>query len=117
MIKIEFTPPNDGPWNDWVARCQTETVEAIRRKDAGQAVEINKDLYKKFKDSLYMNPEGPFRGKCAYCEDVIEGNQPGDVEHYRPKKEVRDIDNQIITRVKDGERFSHPGYYWLVVPA
>ena len=113
MIKIEFTPPDDGPWNDWIARCQTATNEIIRRKAAGQVLEINAALYKEFKKDLYMNPNGPFRGKCAYCEDVIEGDQPGDVEHYRPKKQVRDIENSIVERLENGVTVPHPGYYWL----
>lgn len=60
-----------------------------------------------------MNPEGPFHAKCAYCEVVIEGNQPGDMEHFRPKKEVRDFDNRIIEKLEGGIRIPHPGYYWL----
>jgi uncharacterized protein (TIGR02646 family) len=42
-----------------------------------------------------------FKGKCSYCEGPIESNQPGDVEHYRPKGGV------LIG--KDLK----PGYYWL----
>ena len=113
MIKIKFTPPDDDPWNEWIVRCQTATADIIQRKAAGHAVDIDEGLYKTFKASLYMNPNGPFRGKCAYCEDVIEGDQPGDVEHYRPKKQVRDIENSIVERLENGVTVPHPGYYWL----
>lgn len=29
-----------------------------------------------------------FGRKCAFCESLLLGNQPGDIEHYRPKGEV-----------------------------
>lgn len=37
-----------------------------------------------------------YDNKCAYCERICKA----DVEHYRPKKKVR-------------ESINHPGYYWL----
>jgi hypothetical protein len=39
-------------------------------------------------------------GKCAYCERFYKL----DVEHYRPKGEIRDEDNALLRAV---------GYYWL----
>jgi|SRR5690554_28720 len=41
-----------------------------------------------------------YYGKCAYCERYYKL----DVEHYRPKGEIRDLDNSLI---------SNSGYYWL----
>ncbi len=113
MRKIDFTPPVNDEWNNWTLRCQSATAELTRRRDLGQSPEIDESLYKEFKDSLYMAPDGPFRGKCAYCEDTIAGDQPGDIEHYRPKKEVRDIRNRIIMRLENDVQTPHPGYYWL----
>lgn len=48
--------------------------------------------------------------KCAYCERIYKL----DVEHYRPKGEVRDLDNKIvnISHPTVGA-VPHPGYYWL----
>ena len=43
-----------------------------------------------------------FHGKCAYCESRYAGNQPMDVEHWRPKGQVD---------VPEGRKL--PGYYWL----
>ncbi len=41
--------------------------------------------------------------KCAYCEINARASHDGDVEHFRPKGEV-----------KDGPSISRkPGYYWL----
>lgn len=47
-----------------------------------------------------------FHRKCAYCESLLLGNQPGDVEHYRPKKKVR-------LEPKSGKTQEVAGYYWL----
>lgn len=41
-------------------------------------------------------------GKCAFCESHITHDQPGDIEHFRPKK--------AVVRKK---RLVRPGYYWL----
>ena len=42
-----------------------------------------------------------FSGKCAYCEVPIQSNQPGDIEHFRPKGGVEGTD--------------HPGYWNLAM--
>ena len=44
--------------------------------------------------------------KCAYCERFYKL----DVEHYRPKGEVRDGNNKLIMITPTD---AHPGYYWL----
>ncbi len=47
-----------------------------------------------------------FHRKCAYCESLLLGNQPGDVEHYRPKKKVR-------LEPTSGKTQEVAGYHWL----
>ena len=47
-----------------------------------------------------------FRGKCAYCESRYAGTQPMDVEHFRPKGGVEEVDAQGKTALSDG-------YPWL----
>lgn len=48
--------------------------------------------------------------KCAYCERRYKL----DVEHYRPKGEVRDLNNDLVTIAdQNGNQTQHPGYYWL----
>lgn len=42
-----------------------------------------------------------FHGKCAYCESKITSIYNGDIEHFRPKGEIKEA-----TPTK-------PGYYWL----
>lgn len=41
-----------------------------------------------------------FHNKCAYCESKPTASSDWDVEHYRPKRKVK-------------EAPTHPGYYWL----
>lgn len=48
-----------------------------------------------------------FGRKCAFCESLLLGNQPGDIEHYRPKGAVVVVDP--VTHVKT----TVAGYYWL----
>jgi len=48
-----------------------------------------------------------FGRKCAFCESLLMGNQPGDIEHYRPKGNVVVVDP--VTNAKA----TVPGYYWL----
>ncbi len=43
-----------------------------------------------------------FHGKCAYCESKYLHNQPGDVEHFRPKG------GYVV-----GGELRKPGYWWL----
>lgn len=42
--------------------------------------------------------------KCAYCEWKVTPGDPGDVEHFRPKGRVKQV---------DGDPFLVPGYWWL----
>lgn len=43
-----------------------------------------------------------FHGKCAYCESYYSKTQPVDVEHFRPKNDVRYAGG-------------HGGYWWLAM--
>lgn len=53
-------------------------------------------------DSIKHSLSDLFHGKCAYCESNYEGNQPVDIEHYRPKSEIL---------LENGDRLI--GYWWL----
>ena len=60
-----------------------------------------------YKDPSVMQLLGMlFNGKCAYCESRYVAQQPGDVEHFRPKAAVA---------VKDaiGKVATVAGYHWL----
>lgn len=43
--------------------------------------------------------------KCCYCERYFLDNNPGDVEHFRPKNGYK--------QYKADKRLTKPGYYWL----
>jgi hypothetical protein len=94
--------------------CAQETAALVARRAAGESGGIS-DLYKdeRFK-RVWVSDAEPFYGKCAYCESRIIGNQPGDIEHFRPKGRVTDAHGNVITITRaDGTSVPHPGYYWL----
>ena len=114
MIKIDFSEPTDAEWKEWRVRCNDATAELITTVATGGKPVISSVLYKEQK-VVYMAFDGPFHGKCAYCESLIAADQPGDVEHYRPKGRVT-VNNSSansVTFVEAGVTKPHPGYYWL----
>jgi hypothetical protein len=63
-------------------------------------------------------------GKCGYCEMMVIGGQPGDVEHFRPKGEIwalrpdketwgkqKPWSSSVEGRLHD--LVSHQGYWWM----
>lgn len=61
-------------------------------------------------------------GKCGYCEIMVIGGQPGDVEHFAPKGEVWEVDEAapgqevpFLSTVKGRKPkvLSEQGYWWL----
>jgi hypothetical protein len=71
---------------------------------------IDKSIYDAYKDYLLKL----FNGKCAYCEEKIAANQPGDVEHYRPKNRVTDEQSKPVrVTYPDIGECDHMGYFWL----
>lgn len=109
MNKINFVEPDTDNWHNWRAQCRQEQEIHNRSVEAGNQLDPKPDVYKgkdyNIKNDVYLNPEGPFHGKCAYCEKKISSTQYGDIEHFRPKKGVSDTDFNDIN--------GHPGYYWL----
>ncbi|MCM2460292.1 hypothetical protein HGO40_07250 [Pseudomonas sp. CG7] len=85
-------------------------------KAAARELRKNRLLLKsgtKLKFGAYLDPIAKiqlneiFSRKCAFCESVIAGTQPGDVEHYRPKGKV------ILDGAVGPVQPSKPGYHWL----
>jgi len=115
MIHIEFTQPQTKVWKLWVKACEDEAIHLKKNYKPGMAVEVT-DLYrrKSIKKEVYFAKDGPFRGRCAYCECNITDFQHGDIEHFRPKKGVTDEhDEPAFIDAPDGAKLEHPGYYWL----
>lgn len=48
-----------------------------------------------------------FGRKCCFCESMLMGVVPGDVEHYRPKNRV------VVKDAATGAETEKNGYYWL----
>ncbi len=112
MIFLEFKEPANSKWLQWINDCEKATIQLIKDYQLGKTLNISKDLYSRQKAIFKKKP---FYGKCAYCESSVDVNSPTVVEHFRPKKSVRDINNKIVkVRGSAGNtKKQHPGYYWL----
>ena len=113
MIEVKAIEPDTAEWKKWRSRCDKETLLLIKANNTGQTLKIRGDLYKEQKNEYYFNKIGPFHGKCAYCEAYLTPNQQGDIDHYRPKAAVRNLDNIRVKINLGGKSSDHPGYYWL----
>jgi hypothetical protein len=111
MIKLSFIEPHSASWRRWREKCDAERDKCIEDVGKGRKPKIS-DLYKKQK-SFFRSADGPFKGKCAYCEQKIAANQHGDVEHYRPKGKVQNEDWTTVMLRAARPPVVHPGYYWL----
>ena len=94
MIRVEKDYDNP-PANLKSKGCKTKIKEALNEKDKH-----------KFSAFYYRHPEvleklfKIYNHKCAYCETDTSAGATLQVEHYRPKR-----------RIKDDA--THKGYYWL----
>ncbi len=115
MIKVSFEEPTDPDWIEWRKDCE-DAQTALNDSYEHGAPESVSDLYKS-QSNVYLDLDGPFHGKCAYCETVIREDHPGDTEHFRPKQSVHEVVNGKICKAKVtnelGEPVPHTGYYWL----
>ena len=75
------------------------------RARTGRFDEMTYTAYKK--DGVGEALDELFNRKCAYCESLLAGQQPGDIEHYRPKAKVVYIDQHGIKHIVPNV------YYWL----
>lgn len=111
MIKITIREPEDKKWTDWKDRCKKATAQLIDDYNTRRAITIT-DLYKELKD-IFFKHDDYFFGKCVYCESLIPNSNPGDIEHFRPKGKVTDLNDKLVMVSVDGKEVPHPGYYWL----
>jgi hypothetical protein len=110
MISISFQPPTAPAalkkrWDRWVKDADDARDTLINLFKKGKKVEVNNTLYKRLKRYYF----DCYWGKCAYCEALICLDQPGDLDHYRPKKAVVDEKDRPVKVAGK----PHPGYYWL----
>lgn len=99
----ELDDPN---WIAWREEA-TSALEALKTAPPTAVREIKAGLYKRAMPFLRKM----FHDKCAYCESLLSNTQPGDVEHYRPKGRISNLDGTIVKL--QGSEVDHPGYWWL----
>lgn len=112
MRKIDFQEPDNKNWIEWRVKCNKETKVLIKTFNEGKTIKIKK-LYKQkdIKLSFFFNKDGPYKGKCSFCEKPI--TLLDDIDHFRPKKAVNYIENKTVHVLINGVNTKHPGYYWL----
>jgi hypothetical protein len=106
MRAVRCPEVEDPEWVAW-RREATTALEALKSVVPTERRRIKDDLYKRAMPFL----KKIFHDKCAYCESLISNTQPGDVEHYRPKSRVRNLDGTTVKL--QGSQDDHPGYWWL----
>ena len=118
MIKIDISDPTDEKWVSWRARAETKSLELREYAEKMAVSDYADHVAPLISEALYKYPKAwlmaAFNGKCAFCEARIDANQPGDVEHFRPKGAVHEDDGSAASFVtQGGAKTSHPGYFWL----
>lgn len=115
MVRIRFTEPSNAEWSAWKKDCARAKASLLKDVAEGKKVSIKRQIYSDQRmQRVYKSAGRPFYGKCAYCESDILLNQNGDIEHWRPKKQVRDeVGGIVMIQPNCGPRIRHPGYYWL----
>lgn len=109
MIAVSRPDLIHGDWVAWRDKSKAAMSDLVGHYHVGEEVVLKDALYKEAMPYLLEVTHG----KCAYCETMISANQPGDVEHYRPKGRIRDKDGQIVKVRVDNADVEHPGYWWL----
>jgi hypothetical protein len=112
MIQIKFTEPRSVIWKKWRGKCRTEQAALNSAYASGKIGKVSGKLYRERKD-VYFAVDGPFHGKCIYCETLIVANHPGDLDHFRPKSRVTGPSGPIKVKDRRGRDVPHTGYYWL----
>jgi hypothetical protein len=99
MIRIDFIEPETAEWSEWLVDCEAEQARHNAAVERGENRKADPEVYGRLKRAVFIHPEGPFHGKCAYCEENIRTNQYGDVEHFRPKGGIRQVDDGAAARL------------------
>ncbi len=132
MIDLrERRPPEPPEFRSAIPGAVSETMTAARRAleiavsrireiIEGGKFPVSRDFRPLWSRYKHRFAEAQHDGKCAYCETRIRAGYPGDVEHYRPKAEVkepRDPGNRDDTggepRGRRWRKPTKPGYWWL----
>jgi hypothetical protein len=109
MIPVPKPELTQADWVQWRNDAAQAIADIKKKYRIGEKVEVDDGLYKRAMPFLLSL----FHDKCAYCESLITNTHPGDVEHYRPKGRLKDIDGKIVKITVNGKELDHPGYWWL----
>ncbi len=117
MIDLRQRRP---PEPEAAKRVHDEAEARIREIVEDQRLPASRDFRPSWSRYKHLFAEAQHGGKCAYCETRIRAGYPGDVEHYRPKAEVkepRDRGNRddvgCGARSRRWRAATKPGYWWL----
>lgn len=94
---------------------KTETALAILFYSNPANLDKSFEAYEAYnEDDVKESLNVLFDYKCAYCE-IDYGGAPMDVEHYRPKGAVIELDPDTYKPFPKSRRIAplKPGYYWL----
>jgi hypothetical protein len=101
--------------NKWLNMPAAPTAEEKKEQEKQKKDEkpkVDADVYSGQKN-YYASLNGMFFGKCAYCETSIFQGFSGDIEHFRPKGNVKDSNGRTAKTKINNIETEHPGYYWL----
>jgi uncharacterized protein (TIGR02646 family) len=104
ILKIGVIPQSNGEWEtkDAIAYFQNTANHLEKYKKTGKRGKRIEQGYTVYSDkSVRKLLAKMFHGKCAYCESKITAIYNGDIEHFRPKGEINEVNP------------TKPGYFWL----
>ena len=129
MRRVPFSPPAGDPsWDAWQVRVRKRRDEIVKVYLALNEVGVGHTFSPKIHEATYRGSREfilkAFKKKCAYCESLIAPTLgTGDVEHYRPKKAVKeyryepppdageDTLGEVLAPFRDQP--GNSGYFWL----
>lgn len=104
ILKISSNPKSSGELEtrDAIEYYQDVANHQEKYKKTGKRGKRIEDGYTVYSDkSVRKLLVKMFHGKCAYCESKITAIYNGDIEHFRPKGEIKEVNP------------TKPGYFWL----
>jgi len=104
ILKINSTPQSKGEWEtkDAIEFYRDHLNHKEKYKRTGAKGVRMKQGYSIYSDNTVRELLiRMFNSKCAYCESKITAIYNGDIEHFRPKGEIKEVNP------------TRPGYFWL----
>ncbi len=117
---IHYDRPNEPPGFATDAT-RLAAAKAVRDKVVARQALASADFEDAWSRYKITFSDAQGRGKCGYCEARVTASAPGDVEHYRPKSELKEALAQGKRRPPPKRRDrtrkfgtpQKPGFWWL----